>query len=123
MCWQRQWPDQPHGTLVLPLKTILCPVRPKNLILFKVGHHARNRNTAFYHSLQPVTCYLTTTDFLSGRFVSVIYGCVIVGTAVGVDVEVSLGVTVLIAVTVGSGVWDGCKDAVTVKDGVGLKNI
>jgi hypothetical protein len=38
-----------------------APIRSKNIVLFKIQHHARNRYTAFYHSLQPVTYYLTTT--------------------------------------------------------------
>lgn len=63
MCWQRKWPDQSHGTLVLQLKTILCALRQKNIILFKVGGHARNRNTAIYHPSQSITCSLTTTKF------------------------------------------------------------
>ena len=63
MRWQRKWTDQSHGTLVWHRKTILCAVRPKNIILFKVGCHARNRNTAIYHPSQPVTCDLTTTMF------------------------------------------------------------
>ena len=63
MCWQRKWADQSHGTLVLQLETILCTVRQKNIILFKVGYHAWYRNTAIYHPLQPVTCYLTITVY------------------------------------------------------------
>ncbi len=57
----------------------------------------------------------------SGRLVKVTYGCVAVGVAV--DVDVWLGVSVFSSVTVGFGVSDGCKEAVIVKDAVGLKNI
>ena len=61
MCWQREWADQSHGALVLHLEAILCAVRQKNIILFKIRHHARNRHSPFYHPLQPITYYLATT--------------------------------------------------------------
>ena len=62
MRWQRKRTDQSHGALVLHLETILCAVRQKNIILFKVGCHARNRNTTFHHPSQLITYYLTTTS-------------------------------------------------------------
>jgi len=64
MCWQSKRTDQSHGALVLHLETSVCTIRQKNIILFKVRHPARNRHKTFYHPLQPITCYLTTTIFL-----------------------------------------------------------
>ena len=61
MCWQRKRTNQSYGTLVLHLETILCAVRQKNTLLFKIRCYARNRGSALYHPLQPITCYLTTT--------------------------------------------------------------
>ena len=61
MCWQRERADQSHGALVLHLEAILCAVRQKNIILFKIWFHARNRHSAFHHPLQPITYYLATT--------------------------------------------------------------
>jgi len=51
--------------LVLHLETILRALCQKNIILFKIGCHAPNGHKAFYHSSQPITYYLTTTDFSS----------------------------------------------------------
>jgi len=61
MCWQRERADQSHGALVLHLEAVLCAVRQKNIVLFKIRHQARNRHSAFHHPLQPITYYLATT--------------------------------------------------------------
>ena len=46
--------------------TILCTLRQKDIVLFKIPYHARNRNQTFYHSIQSITCYLTTTQIFYG---------------------------------------------------------
>jgi len=55
---------QSHGTLVQHIETIQCSLCAEDLVLFKVGFHARNRNKALHHPSQSITCYLTTTYFL-----------------------------------------------------------
>ena len=63
LCRQRQRTNQSYGTLVLHFATILWTLRQKDIVLFKIPYHARNRNQTFYHSIQSITCYLTTTQF------------------------------------------------------------
>ena len=65
MSCQGQWSDKPHGALVQHLETIERPFRQEYIVLFKIRHHARNRNAPFYHSSQPVTYFLTITDSFS----------------------------------------------------------
>ena len=51
MCWKRKRADESYGTMVQHIQTIQCSLREKNVVLFKIRNHARNRNQAFHHSL------------------------------------------------------------------------
>ena len=39
-----------------------CTLRQKDIVLFKIRCLAQNRHQALYHSIQSITCYLTTTQ-------------------------------------------------------------